>query len=86
MLSDDQFSVELQIGQEHLRYLYVCTAKQHLKCTGAQIRPMITVTDSKGEVCVDPGEKGAILEAGGPSPPEEGKDWQLASDSRGEET
>jgi hypothetical protein len=25
------------------------------------------VTDSKEEVCVDPGEKGAILEAGGPA-------------------
>jgi hypothetical protein len=35
---------------------------------------------------VDPGEKGAILEAGGAGPPGEGKDWQLASDSGGEET
>ncbi len=42
--------------------------------------------DSKGEVCMDPGEKGAVLEAGGPSLPGEGKDWQLASDSRREET
>jgi hypothetical protein len=35
---------------------------------------------------VDPGEKGAILEAGGPGPPGGGKGWQSASDSRGEET
>jgi hypothetical protein len=35
---------------------------------------------------VDPGEKGAILEAGGPGPPEGGNSWQLASDSGGEET
>jgi hypothetical protein len=34
-------------------------------------------------VCVDPGEKEAILEAGGPGPPEEGKGGQLASDSGG---
>jgi hypothetical protein len=37
-------------------------------------------------VCEDPGETGAILEAGwavGPSPPRGGKDGQLASDSGG---
>ncbi len=44
------------------------------------------VTDSKEEVCVDPGEKGAILEDGRPGPPGGGKGWQLASDSGGEET
>jgi hypothetical protein len=45
-----------------------------------------SVTDSKEGVCVDPGEKGAILEAGGPGPPGGGKGWQLASESGGEET
>jgi hypothetical protein len=35
---------------------------------------------------VDPGEKGAILETGGPGPPERGKGWQLAPDSGGEGT
>jgi hypothetical protein len=45
-----------------------------------------TVMASKGEVCVDSGEKGAILEAGGPGPLGGGKGWQLASDSGGEET
>jgi hypothetical protein len=45
-----------------------------------------TVTDSGEGVCVDPGEKGAILEAGGPGPPGGGNGWQLASDSGGEET
>ncbi len=34
-------------------------------------------------VCMDPGEKGAILEAEGPGPPEGGKGGQLALDSRG---
>jgi hypothetical protein len=42
-----------------------------------------SVTDSGEGVCVDPGEKEAILEAGGPSPPGEGKGGQLASDSGG---
>ncbi len=46
----------------------------------------IIVTDSGEGVCVDPGEKGAILEPGGPGPPGGGKGWQLASDSGGEET
>jgi hypothetical protein len=45
-----------------------------------------SVTDSGEGVCVDPGEKGTILEAGGPGPPRGGKGWQLASDSGGEET
>ncbi len=44
----------------------------------------IVVTDSVEGVCVDPGGKEAILEAGGPSPPGEGKGRQLASDSGGE--
>ncbi len=34
-------------------------------------------------LCVDPGEKEAILEAGGPGPPVGGKGGQLASDSGG---
>ncbi len=46
-------------------------------------RSIITVTDSGEGVCVDPGEKEAILEAGGPGPPGEGKGGQLASDSGG---
>jgi hypothetical protein len=46
----------------------------------------VIVTDSVEGVCVDPGEKGAILEAGGPGLPGGGKGWQLASDSGGEET
>jgi hypothetical protein len=32
---------------------------------------------------VDPGEKGAILETGGPGPPGGDKSWQLAPDSGG---
>jgi hypothetical protein len=43
----------------------------------------VHVTDSGEGVCVDPGEKEAILEAGGPGPPGEGKGEQLASDSGG---
>ncbi len=46
----------------------------------------VTVTDSGKGVCVDPGEKGAILETGGPGPPERGKGRQLAPDSEGEGT
>ncbi len=45
-----------------------------------------TVTDGGEGVCVDPGEKGAILEAGGPGLLGGGKNWQLAPDSGGEET
>ncbi len=44
------------------------------------------VTDSVGEMCVDPGEMGAILEAGGvggPGLPGGGKGEQLALDSGG---
>jgi hypothetical protein len=44
------------------------------------------VTDGVERVCVDPGEMGAILEAGrvgGPSLPGGGKDGQLASDGGG---
>ncbi len=44
------------------------------------------VADSGEGVCVDPGEKEAILETGGPSPPEKGKGRQLAPDSGREET
>ncbi len=32
---------------------------------------------------MDPGEKGAILETGGPGPPGGDKSWQLAPDSGG---
>ncbi len=46
----------------------------------------IPVTDSGKGVCVDPGEKGAILETGGPGPPGGGKGQQLAPDSGGEGT
>jgi hypothetical protein len=45
-----------------------------------------SVTDSGKEVCVDPGEKEAILEAGEPGPPGGGKGGQLASHSGGGET
>jgi hypothetical protein len=44
------------------------------------------VIESGRGVCVDPGEKGAILEVGGPRPPGGEKGWQLASDSGGEGT
>jgi hypothetical protein len=47
---------------------------------------IVTVTDGVEGVCVDPGETGAILEAGGvggPGPPGGGKGGQLASDSGG---
>jgi hypothetical protein len=43
-----------------------------------------SVTDSSEGMCVDPGEMGAALQAGGvrgPSPPEGEKGGQLASDS-----
>jgi hypothetical protein len=50
------------------------------------MRRSLTVTDNGEGVCVDPGEKGAILEAGGPGPLGGEKGWQLASDSGGEET
>jgi hypothetical protein len=47
---------------------------------------LVSVTDAGEGSCVDPGEKGAILEAGGPAPPGGGNGWQLVSDSGGEET
>jgi hypothetical protein len=47
---------------------------------------IVSVADGGKGVCVDPGVKGAILETGGPSPPESGKGWQLAPDSGGEGT
>jgi hypothetical protein len=46
----------------------------------------IPVMDAVEEMCVDPGEREAILEAGGvrgPGPPGGGKGGQLASDSGG---
>jgi hypothetical protein len=45
-----------------------------------------SVADSGEGVCVDPGEKGAILETGGFGPSEMGKGQQLAPDSGGEGT
>ncbi len=45
---------------------------------------IIAVMDSERGECVDPGENGAILDAGGvegPGPPGGGKNGQLASDS-----
>ncbi len=57
-----------------------------MQVQGFQICCRILVTDNEGGVCVDPGERGAILENGGPGPPERGKGWQLAPDSGGEET
>jgi hypothetical protein len=45
-----------------------------------------SVADSGEGVCVDPGEKGAILETGGPGPSKKGKGQQLALDSGGEGT
>jgi hypothetical protein len=47
---------------------------------------MHIVADSGKGVCVDPGKRGAILETGGPGPPERGKGRQLARDSGGEGT
>jgi hypothetical protein len=47
------------------------------------------VTDSMEGMCVDPGEMGAALQAGGvrgPGPPEGEKGGQLASDSGGGQT
>ncbi len=42
---------------------------------------IIFVTDGGEGVCVDPGEREAILGTGGPGPPEKGKGQQLAPDS-----
>jgi hypothetical protein len=44
------------------------------------------VRDSGEGVCVDPGEREAILGTGGPGPPEKGKGQQLAPESGGEGT
>jgi hypothetical protein len=46
----------------------------------------LTVMDSETEECVEPGENGAILNAGGgggPGPPRGEGNGQFASDSRG---
>jgi hypothetical protein len=51
--------------------------------TFQQVQVGTSVTDSAEGVCVDPGEMGAVLEAGGPGPPGGGKGGQLASDSGG---
>jgi hypothetical protein len=52
-------------------------------CNDHNIIKITTVTDSVEEVCVDPGEKEALLDAGGPGPPGGEKGGQLASDSGG---
>jgi hypothetical protein len=47
---------------------------------------VVTVTDGEKEECVDPGENGAISDAGGvegPGPSGGGRERQLASDSGG---
>jgi hypothetical protein len=44
------------------------------------------VTDSEEGVCVDPGERDAILGTGGPGPPGKGEEQQLLPDSGGGET
>jgi hypothetical protein len=44
----------------------------------------LRVTDSGKGVCVDPGEREAILGMGGPGPLEKGRGQQLAPDSGGE--
>jgi hypothetical protein len=49
-------------------------------------RRWLGVTDSGEGVCVDPGEREAILGTGEPGPPEKGKGQQLAPDSGGEGT
>ncbi len=46
----------------------------------------LSVTDSGEAVCVDPGERVAILGTGGPGPPENRKGQQLVPDSGGEGT
>jgi hypothetical protein len=38
---------------------------------------VIVVTDGVEWVCVDPGEKGAIFEGGGPGPARRGKRWAV---------
>jgi hypothetical protein len=49
----------------------------------------ILVTDRETKKCVDPGDNGAILDAGGggggggPGPPGGGENGELASDSEG---
>jgi hypothetical protein len=63
----------------HIKYLYVLS---NANCTVY----IFIVTDSEKEECVDPGENGAILDAGGvegPGPPGWGKNGQLTSDSGG---
>jgi hypothetical protein len=47
---------------------------------------VVIVTDSEEGVCVDPGERDAILGTGGPGPPEKGEGQQLVPDSGGGET
>jgi hypothetical protein len=68
----------------HFSHFYHVSLVQRTNCL---LPPQgAAVTDSGEGVCVDPGGKGAIWEAGGPGPPGGGKGWQLASDSGGEET
>jgi hypothetical protein len=59
---------------------------QYCRLVAGPIMVEISVTDGGEGICVDPGETGAILEAGGvggPGPLGGGKDRQLVSDSGG---
>jgi hypothetical protein len=70
---------------EHLLYSpYLATADYFFLPRVKRELAGLTVTDGVEEVCVDHGEMGAILEAGGvggPGPPGGGRDGQLASNS-----
>jgi hypothetical protein len=68
-----------------LKYQGIVQNKESIKFMNI-LCDMLVVADSGGGVCVDPGEKGAILETGGPGPPEKGKGRQLSPDSGGEGT
>jgi hypothetical protein len=62
----------------------MCSANYTNIKTGHPRRTLICIVmDSMEGVCVDPGEKEAILEARGPGPPGGEKSGQLASDSGG---
>jgi hypothetical protein len=68
--------------------LHTVSVKLHTMLTQLQTVSvqLHTVMDGKRGECVDPGENGAILDAGGvegPGPPGRGKNEQLASDSGG---
>jgi hypothetical protein len=42
----------------------------------SRLQVMVTVTDGREGVCVDPGERDAILGTGGPAPPGKGEGQQ----------